>query len=241
MQSCGVNKMKNKKETESTEVYKTYGGVILVMIAFIGLILYLHPYSNDPEFKIIKDKCFMKVNQTVYDNCVAEYDDNWDIEGTSYTTQITPTLENGLILFEFSENSSMSSLNIGGKIIETKNCVNVTLLYEKCERVEVKVEEIEFLTQEKNRSICCDENDMCSYPYQEPFCEGREVVMPIILNITICLSDLTIEWLDENCKCLNTWWDKCLIEKEKCDSSKKYESHNCQNYKCGEYFVEVLK
>ncbi len=58
-----------KKETETDKIYRTYGGAILVMLSFIGLILYLSPYSNNEiTFNITKEECWNITGEIGFDN-----------------------------------------------------------------------------------------------------------------------------------------------------------------------------
>lgn len=180
---------------------------IIGITVVIGLIILGFSGYFDAEFKIYKEESLMKINQTVYDNCVAKYDNNWDIEGTSYTTKVTPKLEDGVVLFEFTENTTMTSLNIGGKIIRVENCIDINLFYEVYEQVEV--EKMWFGETEIGK---------CSVA----------VILGDERCIKIGIKDLTIDWLDSECECRD--YDNDF-----------YKNLICNKYKCGEYFVEVIK
>ena len=68
---------------------------------------------------------------------------------------------------------------------------------------------------------------------------GCEVIGTCYIIQTISKSDLSIEWLNENCDCLNYFSQGKIIEG--CNKAKTTspDCFDCQLYQCREYLVEV--
>ena len=201
--------------------------LLLIAVGVIGIILSNAP-SQEPEFKIEKNECWNEPSK----NIIVEIDsfcehvakDSQSYEIDNYKTIKDSCKDNFYVLVKELDYLQIIIEYPFELIVETKKV---------CKQVEVVG--MYFLGRYINNSQKCGELEVAE--------RWNESTIRCMKRIS--KQDLTIEWLDENCECLELTCKKgdyhalddlCIGE-----SGKRYKPNNCEKYKCGEYQVEVIK
>ena len=260
--------MKNKKGIKWYWNIGTLLGFLLV-IGLFGLIF----FNNEPEFKITKEECWNEKNSSIINeaekiggharnlnglyfqgNCDSEIK-CFPHEETKYAPEMTCIELSNETCFELEK--QIENLYVEYFIL-VRRSFNET--FQVCKQVEVDEildEKYHYWFILKNRSSKTTDE------FEKNQCISIKGVWVENKDYFSCLKksskqDLSIEFLDENCECIEVYDKiddrkehevigyKSYLEKE-CklytnsrDFCERLENLKCSKYKCGEYFVEVL-
>ena len=199
--------MKNKR---GISLIVTLLMIILLIMVAIGIFWYVTEDILEPHFKITKEECITK----------------------SFSDLATTGCEIGCIKYSLEYMKEKEGSYDEVVLLRCKNyCYELS--YEDCEQV--KVDEIEIIKTKKecfgwaNRENISDEDYL---HYGIPCIDLR------LKNETIKISkqDLTEEWLDENCECVEMTFEgktyKTKVEIYEINMSKETAKKYCSKYSC---------
>lgn len=250
--------MKNKKGMIELSI----GGIVLIFLAMVIVILGLVVINrrfNEPHFKMEKNNCWNESKQigekhiAQERNCTYTLEKEWYNEGKKYDIKgcyISSEWENRYDCdtnhCEFDVSTTYADgtkANLYTFIIKKEDYSEEWIFVEPIFKIEqtcepVEVDEIEIY----DRLIYYNINDyipatLFANKSYTLFTNNEDYWFYENYN-KISKSDLTLDWLDENCECIERACDNSIKEIDG-KRVKCADTNFCQKYKCGEYQVEI--
>jgi hypothetical protein len=212
--------MNNKSGAFEMSVGTIVTIVLSVSLLVLG-IFFVQRIFGEPEIKIIENKC------STTEICINTYNES---------------------TYKFAENEFGELyevyLNESEIVKEEEYCniigIYVSSFYEKKlgETFDIR----SFISSEFLRNeTTCEEVEVDRMLLKATYSnDGKNVAYMIFTKLN---EDLTIDWLDENAKCVTCWSDKKDISSNDGECNERYPSKMeiCLEYKIGNYSIGVLK
>jgi len=230
-----------KKKKFNWRFYIGFVFIALVVIGIVGLIV----INQEPHLKITKEECR---NETYYES------NSKNVEVSIKSSNFYSLEDLGFLAFtkikdEF-DNPILTNQGIA-RIVGINDTHKTYIIWIKIYSKIIK-EVCESVIVDEWFFIC---NNSDYYGRPPTDCELKEYEFPIKTfwgnydegNNVITIENMEIEWLDENCECVEVY-DKDKKEKILCGENEKHlcraftnrpKHFECSKYKWGEYFVEI--
>jgi hypothetical protein len=242
--------MKNKNGKGFVEFFMTWGWVFLLFIIIIGSLIVI--FSSKPEFTIYEEVCWGDSNcswSSIVNNQLIEF--KGDIDIIDVCSKLEGKVKNNSFGDVWFTDDFIKEL-----CVKTKECEKVEVdeleigVVIICEHYDWKIGECEEscgekgcsfkIWQEEEMEQCIDEIYQCREKCKQDLCLGYKEI-----HKKISKKELTTEWLDENCECVECYVTEGVETRFPGDYSgdggETWEClEYCTEYKCSDkYYVEV--
>lgn len=259
--------MKNKNKLIIKEFFYLYGWAILGIICLaVIFVFYYYPNNYLNNFTIYKEEC---KNETLIDTsikyCSEKHETcNWTeyngcVPNGGFIGCVEPTKIEDCIKENSTRCVYLPCQEIKKEIKEIS--YGVCHFKEKittfCNKVEVDEIEYDFydnkIAPERYKTFSCPEGYFCKCNMIDELSQGYcyTLCKNDLCNlafIKISKKDITKEWLDEKCECIESDncslakdYEECIAKNYSCCITGNYKlgGGKCSKYKCGDYEVEV--